>query len=805
MHGSPKRAACTIIVIAFGSLLHAEPPKPAGPDAKPKFTNALAKETSPYLLMHAHNPVNWYPWGPEAFAKAKKENKLVFLSVGYSSCYWCHVMERQSFANEEIAKLMNERLVCVKLDREERPDIDAIYMAALHARGRRGGWPLSMFLTPEGKPIWGGTYWPPDDKEIEGEKVAGFKTIVTKLHEVWTSNEKDLRDDADKLADAVNRTLAQEQLKLTLVELNRDLVNEVVDAVKEEYDSVHGGFGSKEGGFKGPKFPTPTILQLLLNEYERTKNEATLKIVTHTLDRMLMGGIYDQIGGGFHRYSVDREWNVPHFEKMLYDNAQLVSVYSRAYRLTKKPAYRRVVEETLAFIEREMTSPEGAFYCALDAETEAEEGRFYVWTAKEIDAVLPPNGAELVKQVYGVAAGPNFEEKFNVLLLPKPLDLVAAEMKLAEDELVARLRPFKQKLFEARAKRPRPFLDTKILTGWNGLMIAAYADAGSALKDRTYYTKAERAAEFLLTHLRTKDGRLLRTWSARPGEKGEAKLTATLEDYAFLVHGLFILGNETGKKRWLDEAAALTETMVKHHHDAAHGGFFTTAHDAEKLFARAKDSYDGATPSGNSVAAFNLVLLVRTGDDRLKKYEKLAEETLRASTARLKMAPAGSTTLARALGYWLDFQKDKREPAGPSADPKKDEDPVQLAATLDPKLPGPDGKQTLTITLDIAKGWHAYAHQPGNESLTPTSVAVTSKAKLEDVKVTYPPGTEYRDPTVETPIRTYEGKTAIRVSLSRPIVNGKPDAGPIEVAVRYQVCDDKRCLLPKTVKLKVGE
>jgi uncharacterized protein YyaL (SSP411 family) len=812
------RAGLLVLTLALGGLFAARadepnpPPLPkAGPEgAKPKPVNRLARETSPYLLMHAHNPVDWYPWGPEAFARAKKEDKPIFLSIGYSSCYWCHVMERQSFQNEEIAKLMNAWFVCVKVDREERPDVDALYMLALNAQGSRGGWPLSMFLTPDGKPIGGGTYWPPDDREVDGEKRYGFKTILQFVHNDWTDPDKrkELEKHADHLADAVNTLLERNTLRLVAVPLNRELVAEVVSAVKEEYDPIHGGFGASTRQWRGPKFPTPPLAELLLTEALRTGDKAVLKIVTHTLDRMAAGGLYDHLGGGFHRYTVDREWTIPHFEKMLYDNAQLVSLYSRAYAATKDPAYRRVVEETLAFVAREMTSPEGAFYSALDAESDHEEGKFYIWTAAEIDAALPRADAELFKKVYGVDRGPNFEGKANVLLLPKPLAAVASELKLTEEQLLARLRPIQQKLFDVRAKRTRPFLDTKIITSWNGLMIAGYADAAVALQNPAYAEAGERAAAFLLGHLRTKEGRLLRTYAGQPDGKPEAKLNAYLEDYALLVHGLLSLHDATGKKKWLDEAVALTETMITHHHDQARGGFFFTSHDHEKLFARAKDQYDGSTPSGNSIAALNFVRLARkTGAER---YRKLAEETIKAFTAALKNNPAGSTAMARALTLWLDLKEQPAKPAGddpfnPSGKPApKPDDPVKLSATVTPAQPGPDGRQTITLVMEIAQGWHAYANPPGNDSVIPTTVTITAKHKPEEVKVNYPPGKELKDPDLGLKVFVYEGKTVIKVALRRPQVGGQPDASPLELSVRYQVCDDKRCLPPRTVKVPVG-
>jgi uncharacterized protein YyaL (SSP411 family) len=649
-----------LLVCLSASLGQAGEPK--GKE-KPKYTNRLAKETSPYLLMHAHNPVDWYPWGAEAFEKAKKEGKLVFLSIGYSSCYWCHVMERESFANEEVAKLLNKWFVAIKVDREERPDIDNIYMTAINVMGQRGGWPLSMFLTADGKPFYGETYIPPDDKKVGEETMRGFKSLLKLVHKVHTEKAKELQEQADKVADETAKALAVER-GIALVKLDRELVKAGVEEVQESYDKVYGGFGSPKRQFKGPKFPMPSHLELLLHEGVRTKSDELQKMVTHTLDHMAQGGIYDHLGGGFHRYSTERTWTVPHFEKMLYDNAQLVEVYARAFAVTKKPLYRRVVEETLAFINREMTDKGGAFYSSLDAETDGEEGRFYVWTSKELDEVLTDKAeAKLFREVHGADGKPNFEGKYYILFLPKALAEAAKERKLGEEQLLARLTPLKKKLFEARAKRPQPFLTRTVLTAWNGQMIAAYAVAGQILKEPKYVERAARAADFVLKHLRNDKGRLLRTYAAQPGKSPEARLNAYLEDYAFLVHGLLALQDATKAKKWLGEAKTLTDTMVQYYGEKDRGGFYFTSNDHEKLFARAKDQYDGAQPSGNSLAARNLVRLwVMTGEER---YRSLAEKSFRHFAGTLKAGPSSLTAMVTTLSMYLDAKEARAEKKTP--------------------------------------------------------------------------------------------------------------------------------------------
>jgi uncharacterized protein YyaL (SSP411 family) len=795
-----QTAATCLALLALGiGTGRADAPKPKDGE---RPTNRLAHESSPYLLLHARNPVDWYPWGPEAFARAKKEGKLIFLSIGYSSCYWCHVMERESFANPEVAKLLNQWFVCIKVDREERPDVDHIYMTALQVMNQRGGWPLSMFLTADGKPIAGGTYWPREDREIEGEKVHGFKSIVKFMHTWQTDKPEEVRDRAERVAKATADVLASSARGLALIDLKRDLVDSAIADLKEEFDPTYGGFGSRARRFQGTKFPVPPYLELLLHEAARTRSAELLDMVDVTLDHMARGGICDQLGGGFHRYSTERTWTVPHFEKMLYDNAQLVAVYARAYRQTKKPLYRRVVEETLTYVCREMTAPEGAFYSALDAETNGEEGRFYVWTNKELNAALTvKDDAAFIKKIYGADSGPNFEEKYHILVLPRPLAETAGELKLTEEQVLARLTPLRQRLLDVRAKRPRPLLDTKILTGWNGQMIAGYAVAGQLLQEPSYTAAAVRAAEFVLKHLRTKEGRLLRTYGAAPGKEPEARLNAYLDDYAFLADGLLCLHDATGDKKWLDEAKALTDTMVQWHGDKKGAGFFYTSNDHEKFFARAKDDHDSVQPSGNSVAARNLVRLwTKTGDDR---YRALAEKTFKAFAAPLKANPASLTAMAHGLSLYLDAQEargpdaPKKDPAAAQGGGSGSDSKVKVTARAD--KPDADGKQVVTVTLQIDAGWHLYANPvPEDFPGIPTTVSIEAKVKPQEVKIDYPPGKRVKDATFGDH-NIYEGKVDIKATVRR----AKGDSGPLEVRVKVQTCSDTKCLAPATVKLTV--
>jgi uncharacterized protein YyaL (SSP411 family) len=612
------------------------------PPAQKKPTNHLAKETSPYLRQHAHNPVDWYPWGDEAFAKAKKEGKLIFLSIGYSSCHWCHVMERESFSNEAVAALLNKHFVCIKVDREERPDIDHVYMTALHESGSRGGWPLTMFLTADGKPLGGGTYWPPEDKEIDGQKIRGLKSVLNAVVDFRKEHPEELAKSGDQLAERTRRALDLALRDILPVELKRDLVVDVVDFFKGRFDAKEGGFGTPPN-FRGPKFPSPPMLKLLQSEATRSGSKELKDMVHTTLTKMVRGGIYDQIGGGFHRYSTERTWTVPHFEKMLYDNAQLLELYARAYTETKDPLYRSVLEETLQFIDREMTSPEGVFYAALDADSEGEEGRFYVWTDAQLEAALPDRTSrELIKNSYGMDGKPNFEEKSYIPVLKQ----------VVADKDAKALHTARLILRQARDKRPRPFLDTKVLTSWNGEMIAGLARAGQALGDKQATARAVRAADFLLKTLKTKDGRLLHTYAAIPGEKAQARLNAYLDDYTALVDGLLVLHDTTGEARWLNEARALTDTMIELF-AADKGGFYSTSSDHEKLFVRAREQYDGVQPCGNSQAALNLIRLgKKTGQE---KYRRLAEKTLLALAPVIKDEPGSMPTLAEALALYLEM------------------------------------------------------------------------------------------------------------------------------------------------------
>ena len=634
-----------LVALGLTTAIAAAEPDPA----KPQHTNRLAKETSPYLLQHAHNPVDWFPWGEEALAKAKTEGKLIFLSIGYSSCHWCHVMERETFMDKEIAALMNKHFVCIKVDREERPDIDSIYMTALHVyhqlsgQARGGGWPLSMFLTPEGDPFVGGTYFPARDGDREG--MPGFLTVLTKIQDVWASSPDRVREDAKTIAQFTKAEI-EGRRGLPLIAIDESLITPVQEALHEQFDPKYGGFGYGPNP-KQPKFPEPSNLVFLLDRLRRVKNKQAEEMLLASLTSMSLGGIRDHLGGGFHRYSVDRYWMIPHFEKMLYDNGQLASVYAQAYELTGREDLARVTRELCDFVLREMTDPSGGFYAAIDADSEGEEGKFYRWEKAELEKALTAQEFELFAKLFGVDGEPNFEEKFYVPQLARPLADSAAEMKIAEADLEKRLAPIRENLLALRDKRQRPLTDTKILTADNGLMIGGLADAGRILKEPRYIAAAEKAADFVLTKLRTSDGRLQRTFSG-----GEARLNAYLNDYAYLADGLLRLHQATGEERWLIAADAITQKQIELFADDKGGGFFFTSKDHEVLLARGKDPADGASPAGNSVAASNLVTLAVA----LRKPEYLprASKTILATATIMQNSPTAAPRMASVIPALLD-------------------------------------------------------------------------------------------------------------------------------------------------------
>ena len=646
--GGPLLSGCGGEIPPAAQADEEKKPKPQEKQ-KQQHTNRLAKETSPYLLLHAHNPVDWYPWNEEALTKAKKEKKLIFLSIGYSSCHWCHVMERESFLDEEIAALLNKHFVCIKVDREERPDVDTTYMTALNVfnqltqSGRGGGWPLSMFLTPDAKPFFGGTYFPARDGDRGAQ--TGFLTLLKKVQEVWGKDSETIQADAESIA-KFTRTELEGQRPDPLFKLDESLLEQTQEALETQYDETYGGFGYNPRNPMRPKFPEPSNLLFLIDRVDKTNDERAQEMLVGTLERMAMGGIRDHLGGGFHRYSVDRYWRIPHFEKMLYDNGQLATVYTEAYLITKRDDFRRVVVEMLDFVIREMRDEQGGFYSALDAESENEEGKFYRWEKAEVEKVLSKEEFKLFAPNYQLNGSPNFEEDYYALQFDVPLRETAEKQKIDESKLDAKLAPIRKKLLAERDKRKRPLTDTKILTSWNGLMIRGFADAGRGLNEPRFVEAAKEAANFVLKELRTEEGRLLRTYG-----QGEAKLNAYLNDYAFLVDGLIALYQATDDKQWLKHAEELTEKELELFWDEDRGGFFFTSDDHESLLARSKNPYDGAQPSGNSVSAQNLIYLAKELDR--PEYREKAEKTIRSVSTLLTRAPAAAPRMMIAVSDLL--------------------------------------------------------------------------------------------------------------------------------------------------------
>jgi uncharacterized protein len=608
--------------------------------------NQLSDELSPYLLQHAGNPVDWRPWGDEALGLARSQQKPIFLSIGYAACHWCHVMAHESFEDAEIAGLLNEHFICIKVDREERPDLDMIYMEAVQMVTGRGGWPMSLFLTPECKPFYGGTYWPPRARG----GMSGFDQVVRAVADAWQNHRNDLLAQAERITQLLESHVGEEpgrvremhQSEATLqsgalhAAYNFDAPQQAAEAaLRQAFDPQFGGFGP------APKYPQPLALRWLLGRWRRTHDDALLQLVTTTLDRMQGGGLFDHLGGGFHRYSVDQRWLVPHFEKMLYDNGLLAGCYLEAWEATGHERYAAIVRQTLDYLLRDMADPLGGFYSSEDADSEGEEGKFYLWTPAEIETVLGPEAANVFCRVYDVTEAGNFEGR-NILNLSRPLELEAKMLGRAPTALAAELAADRQKLLAARNQRVHPGRDDKVLVGWNSFAIDALARAGRLLGEPRYTAAADRAADFLGTHLRH-DGRLLHNWRA-----GRAGHQAYLDDYAGLANALVTLHETTGAAARLDQAAGLADDILTRFADPQQGGFFYTAADDEPLIVRNKDMIDSPIPSGNGLAA---MLLLRLAAHGRSEYRAAAEATFQACAAWMQQAPTGTFQLWLAMDW----------------------------------------------------------------------------------------------------------------------------------------------------------
>jgi uncharacterized protein len=623
-----------------------------------QHTNRLAGEKSPYLLQHAHNPVDWYPWGEEAFAKARREEKPIFLSVGYSTCHWCHVMERESFENAEIAKILNAHFVCIKVDREERPDVDRIYMAFVQATTGGGGWPMNVWLTPDLKPFFGGTYYPPDEKF----GLPAFPKVLEQISAFWTK-------DREKLVQQGNAFVEVMQRQAAAAPAGKEALDKAL--LTSGYDEIAAGFDAKHGGFgRAPKFPRPVTLNLLFNTYARegTNSKAgrrALEMVTFTLRKMAAGGIHDHLGGGFHRYSVDAYWHVPHFEKMLYDQAQLARSYLDAFQITRDPLFEQVARGVLDYVRRDLTDASGGFYSAEDADSlfehgkqEHGEGAFYVWKAEEIEQLLGKHAAEIFGFRYGVKAkgnapdGSDPHDEFvgkNILVERESLEATATKFKLSPKEAGKQLSESRQKLFAVRTRRPRPHLDDKIITAWNGLMISAFAGAYQVFNDPAYLEAATRSATFVREKL-AKSGELIRSY-----RQGASTVKGFVDDYAFLIQGLLDLYEASFDVQWLRWAMQLQEKQDALFLDVEQGGYFSMRGEDKSIVARMKEDHDGAEPSPNSVSILNLLRLSQMTDNA--DWRKRAEHTLAFFSTSLKETPESLPQMLAALDFYLSKPK----------------------------------------------------------------------------------------------------------------------------------------------------
>jgi uncharacterized protein YyaL (SSP411 family) len=611
-------------------------------EPKREKPNRLISEKSPYLLQHAHNPVDWYPWGPEAFREAEKQDKPVFLSVGYSTCHWCHVMERESFEDQDIAELMNSTFISIKVDREERPDIDSTYMTVCQMMTGGGGWPLTIIMTWGKEPFFASTYIP---KETRFGRT-GMKELIPRIKELWDQKREQLTNSAQEIVSRLLTTEHPSEIPQGEM-LGEETLDAAYDSLSMEFDEEHGGFGG------APKFPAPHKLTFLLRYWKRRSYEKALWMVEKTLTSMRLGGIYDHIGFGFHRYSVDSRWFQPHFEKMLYDQAMLTIAYAEAYQATRKEEYKATANEILTFVLRDMSEPQGGFCTSIDADSEGQEGKYYIWRKEEISEVLSTDEADLITRVFNVQENGNFPDETtyqdtgnNILYMSKPPERISSEMKIPLSELKERFEAARRKLFVSREKRIHPSRDDKILTDLNGLMIAALAKSAQAFREAKYIDSAKHAADFVLAKMRDSDGRLHHRYRDR-----QAAIPGFLGDYAFFVWGLVELYEATFETRYLASALELTDYMRKHFWDDKNGGFYLSSDDSESIIIRKKDLYDGAHPSGNSVAALNIIRLAHmTGKPEL---EDEVSRIILASSSIVSRAPTAYTQLLSALDFAL--------------------------------------------------------------------------------------------------------------------------------------------------------
>ncbi|RLW66298.1 MAG: thioredoxin [gamma proteobacterium symbiont of Stewartia floridana] len=735
-------------------------------DGTPSFINQLILEDSPYLLQHAHNPVDWHPWSEAAFQKAKQQNKPIFLSIGYSTCHWCHVMERESFENLPIAALLNRDFIAIKVDRESHPDVDEVYMTAVMLMTGHGGWPMSSFLTPDGKPFYGGTYYTPEQ----------FTSLLQQVNQLWKERPDDVIAQAEKVADAVAES---NRLRGEAKALDEGVIAQALNSMQNAFDEIQGGFG------QAPKFPREPWLYLLLDQAQRHGDQAALQMLTVTLDHMGRGGIYDQVAGGFHRYSTDYEWLVPHFEKMLYNQAHLSRIYLGAWRITGREDFRRIATQTLDYVLRELTSPDGGFYSATDADSEGEEGLFFTWTEDELNAALDKQQASLATTLYGVTPSGNFEGR-NILHLPQTLAEFADEKKRSLSDLLTQLEQINQILLETRNKRIPPLRDDKIVTSWNGMMITAFAQAADLLDNTSYRDAALKAAEFLWQQNRYKPGYLWRVHL-----NGQSSIAATQEDYAYLSESFLYLYDLTGEPLWLERAKELAGAMTGRFLDRQQGGFFMNeAESSITGMGRPKDEgADNAIPSGSSVAIHSLQRLwQRSGD---LDFRKQTDGLISRFAPALEATPISYGYLLSAVADHRHGELGSRAYAGQGG--------IRIHADTSQAA-----EQTLlNLKIQIPDGWHINSNQPSGKDLIATRMSLAEQSNGWQMgPVTYPKGKQQKLAFQQQPLSVYGGDISLQ-TLLKQIDGDHPGSTTLPVELQLQACNDQVCLPPETVTLWV--
>jgi uncharacterized protein YyaL (SSP411 family) len=728
-------------------------------DGKPVYLNRLILEDSPYLIQHAHNPVDWYSWSDEAFAAAKLENKPIFLSIGYSTCHWCHVMEEESFDNPQVAKILNQHFISIKVDREQRPDIDSAYMAAVMMITQHGGWPMSSFLTPDGKTFFGGTYFPPDR----------FAELLSQIAQAWEQQPDQLITQAERIAQAVANFNAAKAKGEAITDA---LTKQAVQANLDSFDARFGGFSA------APKFPNEPTLLFLLDQNLRHVDQSVTAALRKTLDAMAQGGIYDQIGGGFSRYATDTHWLIPHFEKMLYNQALLARAYTQSWQQTGNQADQRVARQTLDYVLRDMTTSSHGFFSATDADSEGEQGLFFLWTTEQVNKLLKPDDAAFVIKLFGMTKQGNFEGQ-NILNLPISLTKFAEQNKLAISDVYQRLDDIREILRLEREKRIHPLRDDKVVTAWNGMMITALAEAGDTLQEPRYTSAAIKAAEYLWTIHHKPDNSL---WRASLNDN--ASIPASQEDYAYLAEAFLSLYDVSGETHWLKRAKVLTDTMLEKFWDAKEGGFFMNeSSQTVPILARPKDLNDGAIPSGNSVALRVLAMLTRRTDDL--SYENRARNTLGALAGSVKSYPAS-------YGYLL-MGRDELEHGATGS--------IQYAAKGAVRIVGKTAQDgVVAISLAMKPGWHINAHKPLDANLIATTITMPEANTGWSLQsVVYPEPVTKTLQFQKQPLALYENTTSLQAQL-------KPNAEHhhvILLQINLQACNDQHCLAPETIVLQI--